>query len=495
MAARTNAPAVLNARASVICAACVGLGAAATARADVQFVPRLGVAAVYTDNFLLAGPGEPKVDEFLAVATPGFRFVQSSQRLQSFADYTLQLLDSERGGTKVFHNGMFGVKADAIDRWLNVQLNGRRGQYTFDPTDPRNIDNLFLVEDTIDVTSASVAPELLHDFKTLRLDVKYSVGLVDYSGPNVAGNIFLENSKNQDGSFYLGAIDQAAPLSWDVRYRHDRVDYTEAEPFDSDRVDLDLGIRVSGMLRLLLRAGAESDPRTQAQTGGFGDALWQGGFLYRRDANNDFQFLVGHRFFGPSYDASWHHRARLVVFDVEYNEDPTTEAEQLILRGASSQPVISEPGVDQTFGQFTNAVYLLKQLSANATVTGRLTSIRLSLESLQRDYILSGGADNVRTAAVIASRRFGPTLSAELRAEYDRVALDGGFRFNDQLLSLRLARQIGRDTSVYVSANHMNRTGNTLEIYDVNWVMLGFDVALGKIRDPLQHPSEHFPAQ
>src|SRR5882724_9199302 len=89
---------------AVVCAACVGVGTALPAYADVQFVPRLGVAAVYTDNYLLVGPNQPTVDAFIGLATPGFRFVQTSARLQSFADYTLELLDSQRGGSRVFHD-------------------------------------------------------------------------------------------------------------------------------------------------------------------------------------------------------------------------------------------------------------------------------------------------------------------------------------------------------------------------------------------------------
>jgi hypothetical protein len=475
---------------AVVCAACVGVGAALPAYADVQFVPRVGVAAVYTDNYLLVGPDQRKLGEFIGLATPGFRFVQTSARLQSFADYSLELLHSQRGGTRVFHDASIGAKAIAIERWLNVQFQGLRGQYTIDPTDPRNIDNLFLVTDTINVTTASVTPELLHYFKTLRLDVKYAVGIVNYSGPQVPGNVFLGNSKSQDGTFSLASIDQNGPLAWGTLYRHERVDYAEAERFEYDLANIDLSVRMTRVLRLILRAGAESDPRKQRQTGGLAEPLWQGGFLYRRSAATDFQFLVGHRYFGRSYDAFWHHTARFVALDVEYHEDPTTEVQQLVLRGQSQTAETGPPGIDQTYGRFTPDTYLLKRLVGNATITGRLTTLRLSLGSLKRDYVTSIGRDDVRTATIVATRRFGPLITAELRGEYDKVNLRDGSHFDDRLASLRLSRRIGLNTSVYLSANHLNRTGSTRDIYAVNWFILGIDMSLGKIRNAQQGPAQ-----
>jgi hypothetical protein len=116
--------------------------------------------------------------------------------------------------------------------------------------------------------------------------------------------------------------------------------------------------------------------------------------------------------------------------------------------------------------------------------------LRLSLGSLKRDYVTSIGRDDVRTAAIVATRRFGPLITAELRGEYDRVNLRDGSHFNDRLASLRLSRRIGLNTSVYLSANHLNRTGSTRDIYAVNWFVLGINMSRGKIRDAQQGPPQ-----
>jgi uncharacterized protein (PEP-CTERM system associated) len=453
-------------------------GLTSTARAEVQFLPRADLSAIWTDNYHLVPSNQPTTDQLILALVPGFSLVQSSPQLLAYLDYQLQGLVTEDNGTKGYNQGTLGAVYNAIPKWFSVRVGAQEAQYSVDPDAASNLNNLFQAGSTANATSGSVTPILLHDFKSLRVDAAYTVGVVRYSGAAASTTTSpLANSKNQDGHFLLGSVDPLAFVTWDANYRHQDVSYGNVQPFKDDDAEANIGLGVSSEVRLLGREGIETNPVLHSATGGLDASYWAAGVQWDRDRNNELRFLIGKRFFGRSFEGLWRHQARLLTYNVSYTESPTTEAQQLVLMTQPSTPTAPVPGsgFDQQFGRITSEAYLLKYLTGSVKLKARVTEITMFVESQIRTYIDTNTSDRIRGVGLDAARQLGPVLRAEVTGELDRVDGRGEIQeFQDQRYALILSRRIGLQSTAYLSLNHATRSGVAPAIYNVNWVVLGF---------------------
>ncbi|MGQ0834931.1 MAG: TIGR03016 family PEP-CTERM system-associated outer membrane protein [Gammaproteobacteria bacterium] len=444
--------------------------------AESRFSPRVSVSAVWTDNFLLVSPPEPKDEELIGQVRPGFEFVRDSPRLRAFVDYELQALYSAQyeSDAEVYHKGNLGVVLRAVPDWLSVDLAGVYQQSVVDPTQPHNVDNLFRVANTADTFSARVTPALHHAFRAIRLDAEYSYGVVEYKGIDGTDPLdpSLAESTYQDASLSLGSSDAEAALTWSARYRAHRVDYDEFQTFEHERADAELGLRVARALWLIGRGGLESDPLESIRDGGLDDTFWQAGFAWRRSEQDEFRLLAGERFFGTSYEAVWRRVGRSVNWDVSYTEEPTTQAQELVLRETPDAEDVLTP--DRPFDRPGSDVYLLKRLAGRLGLSGRITEIALEVHSERREYIIASGIeDRIRGASVIVTRALGPRVRAELESGIDENELREGSEFDERYYSLKLSRRLGTRTSADLTIRRSERSGAIQAGYEVNWVVLG----------------------
>jgi uncharacterized protein (PEP-CTERM system associated) len=462
---------------------CLGLiGFAAASHAQTVFAPRVGVDVTWTDNVELVGPGAGKRDELIGQVSPGFRLQRDTQRLQAFIDYELQALYFEEsdGNEEIFHTGELGVNLEAIPEWLFLELGATHTQTVIDPTQPQNINNLFASGNTADATSARISPILRHAFGQVELEASYTQGLLDYDeveDPDQS-DFSLDDSENRNTSVALRSLDTEATVTWETSYNRDKVEYDLALPFDYERVNAELGFRVSPTLRLIARGGLESDPLQIVSDGGLDETTYAGGFSWRTGERNELRVLVGERFFGTSYDVLWRRVARALEMEVSYVELPTTQTQDRVFRGVDPNPAIP-PDLGPGFSRTSADVYLLKRLAGSLALHGRVTDLFLLVTSEKREYLrLAGIEDDSRAASLRLDRRLGPRVLATLTGGISDNELREGDSYKQYDYSLTFARQVGSRTEVTLSGNRTERTGGFSE-YDANWVELGIQMEFG----------------
>jgi uncharacterized protein (PEP-CTERM system associated) len=468
---------------------CVIAWAAGPARAETKFSPRVGVEATWTDNVALAGPGTDRNDEYIGKVAPGFQLSHTTQRLKAFLDYELQALffENESDNNEVFHKGALGAELEAVPDWLYFALAGARDQVVVDPAQPSSVDNLFSVRNIADSTSGRITSSMRHDFRLARLDVNYSRGFVKYDAAQNTDPALTNGngSDNDDASLFLGSSDQDAKVTWAVGYRHERVKYDDEgqaqfqnQDFKYDRADLELGFGLTRALRLIARGGRESDsPPGTASDGGLDVAVWQGGFSWQPESRNELRMLAGHRFYGASYEALWRRTSRFLTMELSYNEEPTTQTQQRLLRPTPGPDNTTIVQIGPRFGRLTSDAYILKRFSGQIALKGRVTEISLLVDVEKREYTqLADIKDESRSASLLAARQIGPRVRLEVQTSYSSVDLREGDSYDEQRYALRLVRRIGVSANLNLSGNHIERSG--VNEYDANWIVLGFGITL-----------------
>ena len=470
---------------------CTALTTAA-AYGEIYVDPRLAAAVAYVDNSDLASANTS--GQFVEQAIPGIRLSYDGLRAQVFLDYQLQALRFEGDGSnQVFQQGQFGLQAAALQDWFYFDLGAAREQTVVNPAAQVNTGNLFQVGNTADSVNAHVTPILRHSFSYADLEAKYTYGFVHYTQAGnlqTPGNLSFDNSKNQNELVRLSSNDPLARFSWEARYRHDKVDYDIAEDLDYEQVYGQLGFHLTPSLQLLGRGGRESDPREGVSTGGLTATSWMGGFSWLDAERTELRVLAGRRFFGTAYDGLLRYTGRVLDMNVSYIEEPTTQSQDQVLRSTST-PTTTDlvptqiVGGNQLIGngQFARAgtdIYLLKRLTGQIGLRGRLTTIYLSLYSERRSYFtLPLGEDRVHGATITATRKLGPTLTLEGDASIDDETLREGDAFRQYTYAVRLIQQLGLRTRLTLSGNRTQRSGG-LNPYSANWVLLQVEMHFGR---------------
>ena len=481
---RKNSPARARVRSArlhlAIAAAIAGVTAALPAHAELELVPRLGLTATWMDNVELAQPPTPKQEEYVGQVTPGLRLEQTGQRITTFLDYEAQALfyEKDSGRNEVFHHGDLGLSVEAVQEWFFVDVGGRYSQSIVDPAQPASRNNMFAVGNLLDTASATITPALRHTFGKVDLLADYTRGFVDYrdtldDGVGVPAQ--AEDSDNEEANFSLGTSDRGAFITWLARYRWERAEYDTVLPFEYERADGEIGVRVTNSLRLIGRGGVESDPTALIAQGGLEESFWDAGFSWSRDEGNELRLLVGERFFGTSYEALLRLTGRLLSAEFGYNEDPTTQSQRFALRELPTA-MDPEPSLDPELGRVTPETYLSKRLYGQLGLKGRFTEIRLRVVSEQREYInLEGVEDRFDSADLSLSRRFGARTTGEISASLLKVDLREGESYDEDLYRISLSRELGQRSTLVLAGYHVERSGE-LQDYDANWVSLGLQM-------------------
>lgn len=501
MPSRPNRPFALPRAACLAVAAALAALEWNVARAETTIAPRIGATAAWTDNIELAPAGDTH-DDFIWLVTPGLFFEHSSLRLHALLDYQMQALfftpavnDSSKS---IFHSGNFATEVAAVPDWLFLGLGLMRAQSSVNPNQPVTTNTLFPVGEIANRTTGDATAEVAHTFRSFKVDIVYLQGFVKNQEVNL-DDPFLQNSRDHDGRFMLGSSEANAPVVWKAQYSREQTDYQDGLRYLHESAEAQLGFRVRSDLRLLVEGGRESDPITGVSKGGLDASSWAGGFDWKPGLQDELRILAGRRFFGNSYSGLWARRTRYLQLGVTYTEEPTT-ADNLFAQ-APLQPVgpVGPGGapIGSNYARITSDVFLLKQLTGQATLVGRLTEVGLSIDSERRTYLTLGGvaappgvSDTIRTADLFAKRRLGPKISVGLDASLSDVDLREGTNYREQHFVATLTDQLGPRMALNLRLDHDRRLGFAQD-FKVNFVALTFEMG---VKTPPVHGSLAHPA-
>jgi len=463
------------------------LGVGAT-RADVEFTPSIGVAITWTDNIDLESESADRDSATLADVSPGFTLTQRSERINTNIDYTLRGIfyadDSDRN--TYWHDGTAGLDVELIADWFSIAAAGGYTQVLIDPKQVTINDRIFDEENVSDTVTGSVMPQLLHRFSWGTVQASYYYGFVDYLDTAADGGP-LDDNENDGGNFSISSP-RRSTITWALRYQQWQTDYDVSQDIDYRSADGELGYRVTANLELFGSIGKESDLESEVVTpneepAGLDEKFWRAGFRWRPSARDSLELSYGHRFFGNTFDGAWRREGRLLVFDVSYSEQPTTEGQSLVRpsgveegAGPQQQPPQPQPEppefTDLDFG-ITTDVYIDKVGEARVTLNGRRTMLTLGFITNEREYLtateFNESSDGIDFGAM---RQISARDQLEFAVTYTRTDFRLDTEFEEYSGTLGWRRQLAQSVDLAVDLNHEKRAESGLG-YTVSWFTVG----------------------
>jgi hypothetical protein len=325
-----------------------------------------------------------------------------------------------------------------------------------------------------DALSASITPALLHEFDAVLLDASYTRGFLDYK-QSTDVNSLTSDADTEERRVRLSSPDDNRFISWAADYQDQITEFeTNAQRFEFEQANVELGVRVTDELRLIGRGGKESDVEENSSDGGLEQTTWEAGFAYSPDPGTLLEAFYGKRFFGNSYRASARREAQFLQLSASYDEGPVTQAQQLLQQPGAFQvtPIAPlDPGTNP-IGTLTSDVFIAKNLDATIGLIGNRTKLNLSALDQRREYLQTRQRERVSGARVTVIRN----LSARTEATFDVFLTDTQFRtgdaYDEQSYRVGLTRTLSERMSASFMVGRVNRTG--VSGYSANWVNLGF---------------------
>ena len=355
------------------------------------FVLGVKLGELYTNNLELVPAGKPRQGSWITEVRP---FVKAATRNAWFAGS----LDYELTGYAYAGQSSHNQLAQALDArgtlvavpaHLFVDGSVQYGREVVNGAQAYAPGAFFIDNNSANVARTQLSPYWVQGLgRWAQLMARLSWGRIDYSTRGIAGHsdeLLQGIPDTTSKAAQLSLVGQSTG-AWDWRF-----DYSD------QRLDPDFGIateyasaklRVSRQvgvhMRLLLDAGKENRYLPDGTVNVLGASLWDVGFEWL-GARDQLRLLVGHRFYGHSYDFSWSHTAALLTMQLGYVEQPTNLANQLLSGSAAQLPSLGYP----VYGTLGNQqVYLMRRATASLTLQMPHGNLQLSAYNDRRDYFV-----------------------------------------------------------------------------------------------------------
>jgi hypothetical protein len=437
------------------------------AAAEIDFEPRIALAALWTDNIELAAPGQPADEELVGEALAAFRLSQRSSRVRSWLDYSLRHYeftdDSDRNISYHEADGVF--EAQVIADWFYLEGTAGYSQQIIDPVRPVNMtNNLFDVGNLTDTATALVSPRLSHEFGATRLDARYSRGFVDYRERDDLAGIPISDVDLEQRMFRFGSVPRGERILWGLLYSRVLNDYERTPDYLHERAALEGGVPVSSDVQLIAEAGRESDLPRSTVEGGFDSTYWLAGARYTPDRRTELVVRAGRRFFGTAIEGSFVRRSRLLTTRVSYVQEPTTEAQTFASGFGVEEEERNRPdGVGDRFGTLTTEPFVNRALNATLALSGRRTELTVGLVSSEREFISTGRSERRNGFNFRLERRLTSRNTLEVEVGADRTHFQEGGADDTIDASIAFVHRIGPQLAITVDVTHLERDGDVQE--------------------------------
>ena len=473
-----------------------------------EFIPRLQLSQIYTDNVGLDIDAEAESDLVTEFA-PGFEWRVNTSRITGNVDYQFQNLiyQDNDDSNEIFHQLESDATVELIRQALFVDLQANYYQQLFTPDISFNQRNINTLNNSrSDVTELRASPYWLHRVQGADIDsiLRYSAASIDYE-ENAANRTNLDSQLQavqwQLGNFFRRAQGlndnrlnrrSSGGLEWLLNAQFTEIEFDENAQLlqntrEFRRIDLTLAYPISSDVELLATVGFEDndfavDDDLDDPTG----TLWLAGLTWTPTSRDSITFRAGQRYFGDTYEFSWRHVARKWQISATYDEELLTDI----------QTNITGVSLDNN-GQFnglvtrpTNEVFLRQRGSLRIRYDWSKTVI--DLNAFYEDQIFQRVDDDESILGFRASLSWAFGARTRLVGTFDRRERDlirrGAIlvltpldrdRIEDDrldLLELSMVRDIGEtaELNVYVGraerSNASNNDGYTENFMGVTLV-------------------------
>jgi uncharacterized protein (PEP-CTERM system associated) len=444
---------------------------------ELLVAPSISVAEIYSDNVTLAPSGAEESD-WVTQITPGITVCRNTARLHLQANYSLQALyylnDSSRND--IYHQLGANGRAEVLPGRFYVDARTSYGQEAINYESAFSDDNALVTDNRTDVLRFSVSPYWIEDLGRVgTLSARYSYQRADYDEG-------LRDSTSNSANLRLVNPSAADTWSYALAYSTQRVEREDrSDPNYFDDAYVDLGYLVNANLRLLGRAGVETEYEEDGGVDRLGSSYWNVGFRWS-DARTSVEARWGQRFFGDSFQLSASRRASLLTARLTYSEEPDIEDRFSLL----SPEEFGLPGViyDPDTGQFVelppivvsqNEVFLRKRATASLVYESARSVISGSVYNEQRDYFVTED-DQERLGVDLYWRwQWLPRTALIPRVGWERVEFRDGQVDYIRGARISVARLLSPQSQAGLTLRHQNRSSTSPAAeYEENAVILEF---------------------
>jgi hypothetical protein len=430
-----------------------------------EIVPTLTAGMFYTDNVLLAPPGEES-DDIIGLVQPGIRILSSGQRYDLQLDYRLQAVfyNDQSDSDSSFSIGRARLTGELLPERLLITGVAGISQTVIDPQQVVPANNLPITANRQDQVELRVTPEWRQNLGNADLRLAYTAGKLAFESDTLQDVDFSEFDNSLTGP------DRERGLTWALKHFYGAYDYSTVE-IKRQTVDLFLFAEVGNGWAPFLSVGVESDfaEPTKSDLDYF---TWSVG-LRRSTEFTRAEVSFGDRSFGSNVNVLLERQIGARDGDyirATYSEAPRTPANLVGVRApppgevlpgppgsidpefpVDEPPVVLPPGVGQSFlsrrGQFIMAKEFIQS-------TLSLTLFAEDFKSVPFGVDVSEATTKTTQYGAIGrySYRFGQRLSmtATLRVANREFETDDVVTSADDLLNGRVSLnyELGEKTSL-----------------------------------------------
>jgi hypothetical protein len=451
----------------------------AAAAGSWRFEPDVRVGVGYSDNITLED-GNLKEEETFLELRPTLRLRYEGSRVEGEAAYALEHYAFERVSDRdaTYHQFNGNLDTEIVPEMLFLDTEALYSQTLVNPLQGLPYSNVIDTGNRANFFAAAATPRFARDIgSSLRLDVSYRLGIVDYEDLEQFGpDVTLEDLDERTLRVLFGTRTDDRTLSWEARFYDQTFEFQEAISTEYRIADLRVGYRVSPNLTLLATGGTESDVRENQSRGALDASLWTGGFRWEPSQQFALETNAGERWFGTTWDLEMRYEGRRIESGATYNESPMTVGQQMFQRPVLDTPQPGDPigGI----GRNTPELYLSKAGEAWLALQGRRNRIGLTYYRDRRIFLTSNLFETERGVRADWTYVLGPRTSFNLEATLQRIGYIASTREDDFIAaSATLTRQIGARTEIELNIRHNERSSDAVPIdpiYSENSAILRF---------------------
>jgi hypothetical protein len=443
---------------------------------------------LYTDNLRLGRSGGSKQSGFITQAQPFVKGAANGPRFSGMFDYSLNgyLYEKPSGHNQLTQHLDASGTLTILPHHFFLDGSARYGQQVINNQLPGGGGTFFLTINRANVGSARLSPYWLQDLgKAGTMSLRYAHGRVIYNdrGFRNEGGTLLNGipDVNTDAVQFNLVSPNYQTWGWDLSYSEQRVNPDFGRSWDFAVAKLGGSFQVNDRLRLIADGGKENEFLPDGTVDKLGSTFWDAGFQWTT-ARNNVRLVVGHRFFGRSYQLSWTHQAALLTTNVSYVERPTTYNQQLLGLNVGSgglPPINVRPEIPSLTER---EPYLSKRFSASATYNMPKSNLSLRVyDELRTFFVESDRDERVVSADLSWSFNLGPFTTLTPSARWDRRRFRDGETDNNRTADLALVHQFNAKDSGSVRVRHRTRgveapapgvQGYTVNVIFVQWTHL-----------------------
>ncbi|CDG83267.1 conserved hypothetical protein [Janthinobacterium agaricidamnosum NBRC 102515 = DSM 9628] len=479
---------------------------ARTSAADWTVNPALRLRESYSDNILLAAPGQTRSDLITEIA-PSIALIGSGPRLRIHLDYTLQKLFYRHQADTTNHQLAADAAAELLEDWLFADARAHIAQHNISAFGGQTVDNLPQGDNSTTVRTLTLSPYLRHRLRGL------ATAELRYTHDQLKSGNDLLSVRSDALLFQLDGDTDPRSLGWNARYDRKRTEDGLLAPVDMRKTTLSLRYPLSSKLNLFGSGGHEDEGYAANAGAASQGRFWSLGAGWYPSARSSLVASTGKRFFGNTYTLDASHRSRYTSWALSYSEDITSSPAQFSRLSPSQtasmldqlwsgllpdalqrrQRIIAFLRYSQALGPdagavnyFSHRYFLQKQFKLSMLrATGRSTFV-LAFNATDRNAQTSSGIDSAllppselalqdrtRQTGINSgwSWRMSPRNNVNASAGYGTIASASNGRKDANLaLNVGLSRTLQPKVTAAVDLRHLRHTSNRGGDYRENGV-------------------------